>query len=126
MTEASLGCAGYVYLAGPMSHIPKFNFPAFMKRAELLREVGYRVFNPAEEDIRRCGYDPSEVVPDGDPKKLADRDPGFLNRALLDDFTFICTKATHMCFLPGWEKSNGAKAEHAIAVALGLKMIYIN
>lgn len=117
---------GKVYLAGPMSHIPYFNFPAFMDRAAKLREVGYEVFNPAEEDIERCGYDPSELVPDGDPKKLAGRDPGFLNRALLDDFTFICTQATHICFLPGWEKSNGARAEHAIAVALGLQMIYIN
>lgn len=37
-----------VYLAGPMSHIPRKNFPAFELAAKQLRERGYVVISPAE------------------------------------------------------------------------------
>lgn len=37
-----------LYLAGPMSNMPKNNYPAFNKAARRLRDVGFTVVNPAE------------------------------------------------------------------------------
>ena len=36
----------HVYLAGPMTGIAEFNFPAFDAAAAKLRDLGYVVFNP--------------------------------------------------------------------------------
>ena len=49
-----------LYLAGPMSGIKDFNFPAFNEAAEHLRKLGYEVFNPAEDDVERDGFDPTK------------------------------------------------------------------
>jgi hypothetical protein len=37
-----------VYIAGPMTGLPEFNFPAFHAAAKAWREAGWEVFNPAE------------------------------------------------------------------------------
>ena len=48
-----------------------------------------------------------------------------LRDALAADMKWICTRADSMVMLKGWKKSKGAKAEHALAEALGLKIIYL-
>lgn len=37
-----------IYLAGPMTGLPDFNYPAFNREAARLRDLGYDVENPAE------------------------------------------------------------------------------
>jgi nucleoside 2-deoxyribosyltransferase len=37
-----------VYIAGPMTGIPEYNFPAFHDAADLWRQAGWEVLNPAE------------------------------------------------------------------------------
>ena len=37
-----------VYIAGPMTGIPEFNFPAFHAAAKAWREVGWDAINPAD------------------------------------------------------------------------------
>lgn len=110
-----------------MSHVPKFNFPMFNAVAAKLRELGFEeVFNPAENDIAMYGVDPSELSPSGNPAELKSKHPDFdLGKTLCADLTFICMKATHVAFLPGWEKSSGARAEWAVATALGKEIIYV-
>lgn len=112
-----------VYLAGPMTGIPHFNYPAFHAAAANLRAGGCTVFNPAEHDIEMFGKDISN--PDGCAIKAA-QDHGFDRRAALKaDLTWICENADAIALLPGWEKSSGACAELALAKALSLEIIHL-
>ena len=114
-----------IYLAGPMTGIPYFNFPAFNAAAAELRAQGHVVFSPAERDNERHGVDISQDNHHGCPA-LAETLHGFsLRDALADDTAFICKKADAIAMLPGWENSKGARAEHALAFALGHTIIYL-
>lgn len=115
-----------VYVAGPMSGIPEFNFPAFFSASAMLREQGHVVFNPAERDIdRHGGTDISKGNASGCQDQAA-KEHGFsLREALADDTEWICREADAIAMLPGWENSKGARAEHALAFALGHKIIYL-
>ncbi len=112
-----------IYVAGPMTGIPHFNFPLFNKVTGTLRELGHEVFNPAERDIERHGgVDISN--PSGDQNQAA-KEHGFsLREALADDMEYICKTATAIMMLPGWEGSPGARAEHALAHCLKHKILY--
>lgn len=113
----------HCYVAGPMRGIPEFNFPAFHAAAAKLRAEGWIVFNPAEKDNERHGTDISKGNVTGD-ESIAAKEHGFnLREALALDLDFICRHADAIALLPGWEKSKGATAEHATAVALGLEII---
>jgi Domain of unknown function (DUF4406) len=114
-----------IYVGGPMRGIPEFNFPAFHEAAAYLRARGHVVFNPAERDIEHHGTDISKDNATGD-EALAVAQHGFnLREALKDDLTYICLEADAIALLPGWEKSRGANAEVATAVALGLQVIHL-
>lgn len=107
-----------LYLAGPMRGYPQFNYPAFTAAAAMLRSEGHVVFNPAENDVN-TGNKADAGFADGDLAKAAAG--GFsLRRALGDDLAWICAEADGIALLPGWQKSKGANAEHATAVALSL------
>lgn len=115
-----------IYLAGSMSGIPGFNFPAFFEAAAKLKAEGHEVFNPAARDIERHGgVDISEGNMTGCQKQAAKVHGFCLRTALAEDTEWICLHATAIAMLPGWERSNGARAEHALAVALGLEIIYL-
>ena len=87
------------YLAGPMSEIPEHNFPLFNRIAGLLREQGYVVFNPAEND-------------DGGEKRTR----AFYMR--LDIPALLASDA--IVLLPDWQTSRGASLEVWIAIDLDL------
>lgn len=91
-----------VYLSGPMSGKPDFNFPAFYAAAEKLRAEGYNVINPAEMDA-------------ADPKPLAWED--YLRRDIR-----VLLDCQAIALLPGWRGSKGASLEHHIAEQLGMKV----
>lgn len=114
-----------VYLAGPMRGIPFFNFPAFNEAAAKLREQGHTVFNPAQRDTEMHGEQLSQSNPTGDEVLAANHHGFSLREALRDDTNFICMEADAIALLPGWEKSKGARAEKALAQALGLKVMYL-
>jgi len=103
------------YIAGPMSGYPEFNFPAFYKAAEMFQRHGYRTYNPANKELENHVAVDNNME-DGDRDGLmAD---GFDFRAT---FTWDCIhviKANGIYMLSGWEKSHGARAEHAVAVAM--------
>lgn len=110
-----------IYLAGPMTGIPHFNYPAFNSTAAALRFEGHEVFSPAEHDIAMFGKDISN--PDG-CAVTATKEHRFDRRAALKaDIAWICDHADAIALLPGWEKSTGANAERALGVALGLEIL---
>ena len=89
-----------VYLAGPMTGYPLFNFPAFKEAREKLRAAGYEVICPAEEDEKE-GFDPAnpeEITPD-QYEAWIDRDLGFIH------------DCDALVYMPGSEQSNGASRE---------------
>ena len=113
-----------IYLAGPMRGHPNFNFPAFDMAAERLRAQGHEVFSPADHDRESIGAD-SLINETGDEDQLARETHYTINDALAADTTYICRHAQAVALLPGWEKSTGAQAERALAVALHLTIIIL-
>jgi hypothetical protein len=115
----------YLYIAGPMTGYPNFNFDAFMRAEKAASDGTFEeIFNPARKDLETYGEELSKENPTGDPA-LATASHGFsLRDALGKDLEFITSKATHIYMLKGWEKSSGARAEHATATALGLEIMY--
>jgi hypothetical protein len=104
-----------LYLAGPMRGIPEFNHPEFFKVAALLRAAGYEVYSPAERNYN-AGHDFAGRDGNEDLGSI-----GFsLRDALGSDLAWITAEAGGLALLPGWETSAGARAEVAVAHALGL------
>lgn len=106
-----------IYLAGPMTGIPYYNFPAFDTAADALRGLGHEVFNPADND-RMNGFDPEFLnLSEGKDAALHGFD---LRKALLEDLTWICHNADAIAVLDNWVYSRGAQAEIALADALSI------
>ncbi len=116
-----------IYLAGPMSNIPYFNFPAFFEAADKLKTDGHEVFNPAQSDVDNYG-DFWKNCPKGSMDEIKVRNGGAVpnyREFLRVDLNWILDNAEAIAFLPGWEKSKGVKAEKALAECLQLKEIYL-
>lgn len=97
-----------VYIAGPMSGIDKFNFPAFFAVDLALREAGYATINPADND--------------GMDLRTATENAGKLGGwadYMRRDLPRLC-QADAVCVLPGWNKSRGASLEVFVAQELGM------
>jgi hypothetical protein len=94
-----------VYIAGPMTGLPEFNFPAFNKAAKAWRDAGWEVLNPAESF-------------DGDTS-LAYKDYVAHDMGLLKSCDAIY-------MLDGWDGQNarGSVWEREIAEHLGLDIFY--
>lgn len=88
-----------VYVAGPMTGYPGFNYPAFFAAADRLRAVGIEPINPAREQGREgC-------------KSWLD----FMRASLLD-----IAECDGIATLDGWGESRGAALEVHIARSLDL------
>jgi hypothetical protein len=98
------------YVAGPMRGYPLYNFPAFFSTAASLRADGWNVLNPAEHDMAN-GFDPS--------KTLDEQTNGFSLFQAFDWDLKAVAEADAIVLLPGWENSQGATTELAVALSLG-------
>ena len=102
-----------VYIAGPMTGYDQFNKPAFMEAEEMLSPL-FDVFNPAVEqefkDLEECnGFEPLT--------------PEELKRTVRKDLEGLMD-CDEIFMLKGWERSTGARAEHAVAVWLDMGISY--
>lgn len=95
-----------VYLAGPMTGLPDFNFPAFFAAAAVLRDRGYTVVSPAEINTEQ---------------KLTGTVPWV--ECLRNDIKALCD-CEGIVLMPGWEGSKGAHLELHIAHRLGLQVMH--
>lgn len=82
-----------LYIAGPMTGLPDYNFPAFNQAAVDLRALGYDVANPAKN-----GADPSKPW------------DWYMRCALTQ--MLVCDG---VAVLPGWAASRGASLEVHVA-----------
>ena len=90
-----------VYISGPMTGYPDFNYPAFNAAETWLTDRGHDVLNPARH-----------------PKQ--DTWAGYLRLDLADVLT-----ADGIALLPGWEASRGAQLEVHVAHSLGIRVLPI-
>ena len=93
-----------IYLAGPMTGLPEYNYPAFHAEAARLRGLGFHVENPAENQAPACGTW-----------------EGYMRIALRQ-----MLKCDAVAFLPGWAESRGALLERYIAQQVGLATVPVS
>ncbi|QNQ62220.1 DUF4406 domain-containing protein [Brucella sp. 6810] len=98
-------CSRTIYLSGPMTGLPEFNYPAFHRVARQLRVGGHYVYNPAEFPY------------DGSMDAYPIRD------AMAAHCAFLCQCADTIVLLSGWQASKGAGIELALAKYLGLHVV---
>jgi hypothetical protein len=110
-----------MYVAGPMTGFPQFNFPAFQEAAETLRSQGVEVVSPHElddaETVDWALNSTNGAMGTGSPHGQTWGD--FLAR----DVKIVADQCDAVAVLPGWERSKGAKLEVIVAL-LGGKNIY--
>lgn len=105
-----------LYLAGPMTGIPQFNFPAFALWATALRSRGYMVVSPHEEDpedVQQAAW----ASPDGDPSKLPSHDTSLVTALRNVEAIGQCDG---LALLSDWHKSGGTIHEIATATRFRL------
>lgn len=91
-----------LYIAGPMSGLPGFN---------------YDTFSAVEHAIRVHG----EFMPLNPARNFAGRDDAATYGEYLREDLRLLAVADGICLLPGWEDSPGAALENLIAAYLGLE-----
>ena len=91
-----------IYLSGPMTGLPDYNYPAFNAMAAQLRRHGFTVVNPAELN--------------------ADRPDGAVWSDYLRRDIAALMGCTHIVLLPGWKNSRGARIEVSLAGDLGMSI----
>lgn len=97
-----------VYLAGPMTGYPEFNFPAFREATARLRGLGYAVRSPHEWDEEENG---------GRTPTAEEAKPWayYLKRDLA-----LLLECDAVAVLPGWRASKGATLEVYVGQSLGM------
>lgn len=112
--------AGKVYVAGPMTGIPQFNFPMFDDAATFLRGQGFEVVSPAELDDEQARA-AAMASPDGDPVGYYGTVKETWGDLLARDVKLIADDGIQAVFvLPGWNRSKGARLETFVAHLVGL------
>lgn len=104
-----------IYLAGPMTGIEDWNFPAFFKLEEDILKFAPEtlVINPAHND----GPTYEEALESANSKRYS------WDWYMRRDLKHVL-EADALCVLPGWQNSKGASLEVHVANSLGLP-IYV-
>lgn len=108
-----------LYVAGPMTGIPNYNFPAFAEATARLRAQYHDVISPAEHDVEE-GWVIVEHDECGGILRAYDREVGTFDwhKALDWDLKAI-DRCDGIYLLPGWTRSRGATKEYEHAERTG-------
>lgn len=90
-----------LYIAGPMTGLPAFNYPAFFAAAVSLSAVGYEVENPAQNDPQ-------------------DSWESYMRLSIVQ-----IAKSDGICTLPNWFMSRGATIEVELARQLAMPDLFL-
>lgn len=95
-----------VYIAGPMTGKPEWNYPAFHAAAKVIEAMGDVALNPAEQDLEFAREHVEE--------------PDLIRQTYLRHDLLLLSTADSVAVLPGWENSRGATWEVSVCRMLGL------
>lgn len=101
-----------IYIAGPMTGYPEFNFPAFFAAQHKFEADGWKVWNPAAKDSEAAVQADASFAT-GNAVELVKAGWDWKDAYLWDVTKIIYGDAIYM--LKGWEKSTGARGEWAVA-----------
>ena len=93
-----------LYIAGPMTGIVDFNYPAFYEAVQDLGNIGYVTLSPTDSELKN-----KSGIRYGKSREW------YLKHAIR-----MVTKADGIALLEGWEQSEGAKLEVHVGQHLGL------
>ena len=97
-----------IYISGPMTGIPEFNYPAFEAAETLLREMGHEPMSP---------------------HRIKEIDPNWNDEWTWDDYMVaaiaMMVDCEAICMLKGWSGSQGARIELKGARNLKLKLFQL-
>lgn len=91
-----------VYISGPMTGLPEFNYPAFNSMAERIAAKGHIPLNPA---------------------KALNGEGGHPREAHMRADIAMVMEADAILLLPGWYKCKGSLLEVQIAAEIGLRIV---
>lgn len=102
-----------IYIAGPMTGYKNHNFPAFDAARDVLKVFGFEPISPADLD-RKVGI----------TEKSTKEETDAMMRQMIHDDALAISECDAIYMLVGWEKSTGARAEHAMAVWMQIPIYY--
>lgn len=103
-----------IYIAGPMTGKPDWNYPAFFDADEWLGSIGIEAINPAKADGETLAEALGQAGAVDAPTKPWTE---YLRQALVQ-----VAGADGMLLLPGWQESKGARLEVHVAKQLGMPL----
>lgn len=118
-----------LYISGPMTDLPRFNFPTFDAVAKACIAMGHDVVSPAQHD-RDVIWEQHHKYVEDFPGYLEGNVPRWSEATGFDYATALrwdleqVLACDGIVMLPGWENSRGAKAERYAAEVSG-KKVYI-
>jgi Domain of unknown function (DUF4406) len=112
------------YVCGPMSGLPRFNYPLFHLVACYLRDkVEQEVISPTELDSKKMQA-LAWASKDGNLAAMEAGSGETWGDVLARDVRLIEKKIGHFALLPGWEKSRGARLEVFVGLLVGVTDFY--
>lgn len=105
-----------VYIAGPMTGLPRFNYPAFAEAEELIAECGVSVFNPTKLTNTADEYNEIMNSPDGSYNFSSGKT---WSDFIIPSIKVILDHAGSLVFLKNWQTSRGARLEAVSALLCG-------